>query len=228
MGAHYYVFGAESTAYTEAFVNVKLPTELNITSGSDKRHAFFGLGVRGSQKGIDFGITYQGNGWMPCFNDPYKGISGDSSVTGGAVYTGCVAPSTATNAIMVVKPVSTTLVEFYVRFTDADNNTVGDTFWMQIPVAEGNLTAAANGRFNCTFFRFASLVPDIGVPDDQTDGSYMRGGRFTGCQLYNGTSYVAWGIGNSTVVQAWKVSPERITVTYSGTTDIVDINHWST
>ena len=218
-GAHYYAFSSQSTTYTEAFVNVKLPTRLKTDTGNGLRRAFISLGIHGNLRGVDLGLKNDGDGWMPWYYDP-------TGNAGGGFVPSYVAPSTATNAVMTVKPVNTTTVEFYVRYTDANGNTVGDPFWRQITVGSGNFTAV-NGKINCKFYRFASLVPN-GFADNQMDSTYMLGGQFTNCQLYNGTSYVAWGIGNTTITNAWKVSPERMTLTYSGTTDSFGIDHWST
>lgn len=218
VGAHYYAFSSKSTAYTEAYTNIKLPTRLNTTSGTGKRRAFICLGLQGNLSGIDLGLANDGSGWQPYY---YDGC--DKTY---AFYPAFTASSAVTNAVMTIKPVSTSQVDFYIRYTDANDNTIGDTFWQRLTIVDGNLEMSG-GRINCKFFRFASLVP-IKIPDDQMDSSYMLGGQFTGCQLYNGSSYVSWGIGNSMMTNVWKVSPERMTLTYSGTTDSFGIDHWST
>ena len=218
-GAHYYAFTSQSTAYTEIFVNVKLPTQLKTSTASGTRRAFISLGIHGDLRGVDLALKNDGDRWMPWFYDPNGGA-------GGGFVPSYAAPSTATNAVMTAKPVNETTVEVYVRYTDASGNTVGDPFWRQIVVGSGNFSYV-NGRINCKFYRFASLVPNP-APDNQMDSTYMLGGQFTNCQIYNGSNYVAWGIGSSMMTNVWKVSPERMTLTYSGTTDSFGIDHWST
>lgn len=213
VGAHYYAFGSKSTTYSEAFSNIKLPTSLNV----GQRVAFISLGIHGDIRGVDLGLKNVGDGWMPVYYDGY----GDTFVE----YPSYISPSTATNAVIVVKPVDTTTIQMYVQFLDANGNNVGTTFWKQIPVKAGNFTSTS-GKVNCQYYRFASLVPQLNTTDNQKDGTYMLNGQFTNCQLYNGSSYVNWGIGNSTIVYAWKVSPERISFSYSGTTDTFSIDHW--
>lgn len=212
VGAHYYAFGAKSTTYSEAFANIKLPTSLNV----GERNAYISLGISGDLRGVDLGITNTGNGWMPVYYDGYGGTF--------ATYPSYIAPSTATNAIITVTVVDTTTIQMYVKFVDASGNNVGTTFWKQLPIEAGNFSSVG-GKVNCQFYRFASLVPR-GSTDNQKDSTYMLNGQFTNCQLYNGSSYVSWGIGNNTMVNVWKVSPERISLSYSGTTDTFSIDHW--
>lgn len=213
VGAHYYAFGGRNTNYSEAFTNVKLPNRLNV----GERNAYISLGIHGEQRGVDLGITNTGSGWMPCYYDGHSGTF--------ATYPGYVAPSSATSAIMTATIIDTATVQLYVQFTDASGNYVGTSFWKQLPVAEGNFTYVG-GKVRCQFYRFASLVPKHGTTDNQMDSTYMLNGQFTGCQLYNGSSYVSWGIGSSNMVNVWKVSPERISVSYTGTTDTFSIDHW--
>lgn len=217
VGAHYYAFGSYGTTYKEAFANVVLPTSLN----NGQRNAFISLGICGENGGVDLGITNEGSGWMPYYYD----VCGHTYVT----YPSYPAPSSATNAILVATIVNTTTVQFYVRYLDANNNQVGNSLWKQIPVASGNFTTE-NGNVKCRFYRFASLVPKLGFSDNQMDSTYMLNGVFTGCQLLytSSNTYTSWGINNSNMTNVWKVSPERISLSYSGTTDTFSIDHWST
>ena len=62
------------------------------------------------------------------------------------------------------------------------------------------------------------------------DSSYMIGGQFTNLGLYNRntSTYDTWGINTARVTDAWKVSPERITLSYGSNYDTFKIDHWST
>ena len=62
------------------------------------------------------------------------------------------------------------------------------------------------------------------------DSSYMIGGQFTDLGLYNRntSTYDTWGINTARVTDAWKVSPERITLSYGSNYDTFKIDHWST
>lgn len=218
-GAYYYVFSGMSTLYSEAFANIKLPTQFNNANGT--RNGYISLGIYGSKHGIDLGLRNTGNGWHPYSNDVIPGANDFRT------YEAYGAPSNATNAIIVVKPVNTTTVHMYVQFLNSSGNNVGTPFDQDISVKSGNLTTSS-GVISCRYYRFASLVPrDY---DNQMDSSYMLGGQFTNLKLYNRNTkrYVDWGISTSTVTDAWKVSPERMGLTYTATSDTFRIDHWST
>lgn len=219
-GAHYYAFSPKGATYNEAMANIKLPTSLNIGN----RAAFISLGIHGDKRGVDLGLVNRGNGWLPCMYDGYG--YGDNNYEPYVEYPGYVAPSTATNAVIAVTALNTTTVRFSVQFKDSNGNNVGISFWKELPIKAGNFSLSG-GKVKCQFYRFASLVQPDGVADNQMDSTYMLGGKFTNCQIYNGSSYNSWGINNSTIVNAWKVSPERISLTYSGTTDTFSIDHWA-
>lgn len=215
-GAHYYAFSTYSSAYQEAMTNISLPTAFN--NAGNTRVGYISLGIYGSQHGIDLGIRNLGDGWLPYYYDVNNAF---------VDYEDYTAPSTAKSAIITVNPVSTTSVRMYVKFEDANGNTVGNVFDKTISVEPGNLVSSG-GNIVCRFYRFASLVP-IGS-DNQMDSSYMLNGQFRSCQLYrrSTSSYVSWGIASSTMACAWEVSPERINLSYSGTVDTFSIDHWST
>ncbi len=210
-GAHYYVYSDYSNTYSEAYTNVQLPTGFENNNGS--RNGYVSLGITGSAHGIDIGISNTGSGWFP-----YTYDVGYTFTT----FTDYTAPSTATNAIIMVKPVDTTTVHMYVQFLDASGNHVGLTFDRDIPVASGNLVSK-NNKMMCRFYRFASLVP-VGT-DNQSDGTYMTGGQFTECQLYNGSNYVNWGIDSNLVTNAWIISSTKISVDYATYNDTFSIYH---
>lgn len=217
-GGYYYAFSPTGSSYQSAFVNVKLPTGLN---RAGVRNAYISLGIQGTKHGIDLGICNQGSGWMPYSNDVGEGTPANPSFK---TYPECTALVGATSAIMTAKPISTTQVYLYVQFQDASGNNVGPAFERNISVASGNLTMSGS-KVSCRFFRFASLVQPNSVYDDQGDGSYMTGGMFRNCQLYNGSKYVSWGIGSGTVKDCFAVSPSHITLSYSGQNDTFNIRH---
>lgn len=161
-------------------------------------------------------VTYSNQSWIPYYYDVGHG----SAYTYPNTYK---APSNATNAIITVKPVNTTTVHLYVQFTNSSGSYVGTPLDTDISVSAGNLTTASNGRINCRFYRFASLVP-YGT-DNQSDGIYMTGGRSLYCQLYNGSSYVGWGKDSSTMQNVWKVSSDKISLSFVGNNDTYSIRH---
>lgn len=211
-GGYYYVYSPMSNAYQSTYANILLPTGLNRASGA--RNAYISMGIYGSDHAIDLGICNRNGYWVPYYYE-----KGSEFVEESSTY---AAPSTATSAQITVKPVNTTTVQLYVQWKDANNNNVGTTYNRQISVADGNLTLV-NGKIQCQFYRFASLVAT--GTDNQGDGSYMTGGMFRYCQLYNGSSYVSWGIGTATVETCFLVSPSHTTLTYSGQNDTFNIKH---
>ncbi len=213
-GAHYYAFAPYNNSYQEAFANIKLPTSLNTKS---IRTAYISLGIHGSVHGIDLGLKNDGSGWYPVSYD----VNGAFTE-----YTGYRAPSTATNAIMVVKPLDATHVGMYLQFVNSSGASVGTTFDKSIQVNSGNLTYSGS-YIQCKFYRFASLVPNSGTTDNRADGTYMRGGQFTNLGLYlrSSSSYQTWGINTARVANAWKVYPSKLSLSYTANNDTFSINH---
>ena len=125
---------------------------------------------------------------------------------------------------MTAKPISTTQVYLYVQFQDASGNNVGTAFERNISVASGNLKMSGS-KVSCQFFRFASLVQPESAYDNQGDGSYMTGGMFRNCQLYNGSKYVSWGVYSGNVSSCFAVSTSHITLSFSGQNDTFNIRH---
>ena len=219
-GAYYYAYSGQSTVYSEAFANIKLPTSMNYANGT--RHAFISLGIAGNGAAIDLGLINTGIGWKPVYNEVANG-------TGyGEIMHSYVAPSNATNAKIVVKPVSTTKVHMYIQFLNSSGQNVGTAFDQDISLRYGSFSSSG-GNISCRYYRFASLVPNNGQ-DNQMDSSYMIGGQFTNLGLYNRntSTYDTWGINTARVTDAWKVSPERITLSYGSNYDTFKIDHWST
>lgn len=211
-GAHYYAYSGYSNTYSEAFANIKLPTGFNNNNGA--RNGYISLGITGSVHGIDLGLRNDGSGWHP--------YAYDVGVGPFMTFEEYTAPSTATNAIITVKPVNSTTVHLYIQFVNSSGANVGRAFDRDITVSSGNLVSSG-GKMMCRYYRFASLVP-VGT-DNQSDGTYMTGGQFTNCQLYNGSSYVSWGINTARVTNAWKVSSDKITLSYTTYNDTFAIRH---
>ena len=211
VGAHYYAFSGYNNTYSEAFTNVKLPTSFNNNSGA--RNGYISLGITGSVHGIDMGLCNTGSGWFPYIYDV-----GNTFTT----FTSYVSTSSATNAIITVKPINTTTVYMYIRFVDSNGNTTGLVFERNITVSSGNLVTSSS-KIMCRYYRFASLVP-VGT-DNQSDGTYMTGGQFKNCQLYNGSAYVSWGISTNRITNAWEVSSDKISVSYTDYNDTFSIQH---
>lgn len=224
VGAHYYAFSPVTANYQEAFANIKLPTGFKNTptTGSPTnytRNGYISLGIQGSVRGIDLGLCRDSNTtWHPYYYDIYGGTF--------KPYPAYAAPSNATNAIIVVKPVDTTHVKMYIQFTDASGANVGTAFDQAITVKSGNLTMSG-GNVSCRFYRFASLVPTVKNTNNM-DSTYMIGAQFTNLLMYNRQSkaYESWGMGTSLVQNAWKIYAPRMGLAYSGNTDTFDIDHW--
>lgn len=83
--------------------------------------------------------------------------------------------------------------------------------------ASNNFSIGYNDYIACHYYRFASLVNDPKESDNQEDGTYMLGGNFNGLALYNRntSTYENWGMSSNLVNQAWEVSSENVTVSYS-------------
>lgn len=172
--------------------------------------------------GVDVGIVNQGDGWMPCYYDT-KAFSGTSHYGGN--YTEYIADSSATNALMVVKPgANLSHVHLFVQFLNSSGVAIC-TFDQELLVAERSKWSR--------YYRFASLVQDLpqDAPDVQTDETYMTGGKFTNLGLYNKStgSYEAWGIhnANNLVQDAWIMYLPKCQVTTTDNSDSFTIMHWA-
>lgn len=232
-GAHYYAYSPISTTYTEAFATIVLPTSLHNVPNTGSptnynRNAYISLGIKGN-RGIDLGLKKSVDcNWHPfCFDTKQKSDGYSDSFKD---YTGYAAPSTATKASIVVKPVDRTHVAIYVQFQNAKGVNVGITFDRHIKIAANNLSLDS-GKILCGFYRFASLIPNPATTaeiDNQMDSTYMLGGKFIGLDLYNRNicTYSPWGINTGLIEKAWKVSPERITLTHTVNSDTFQIDHW--
>lgn len=215
-GGYYYAFtpSLPIQTYTEAYANIVLPTRLNVTAAIP-RNAYISLGLTAEKEnGFDAGLCNKGRGWFPCYYDVYE--------RKGGAYEAYISPSNATNAIVIVKPIDKTHVHMYVQFQDANGRNVGSTFDRTFDVKER--TAGWRG-----YYRFASLIPSqkTASPDD-SDETYMIGGKFTGLGLYNGKIYEPWGIPTSRCEIAWAEDfPKAQLLDITTTGEEFRIDHWA-
>lgn len=225
-GGYYYAYSDFTKNHSEAFGNIKLPTGFN---NENRRNAFIAFGITSPDGyGIDAVIKNEGSGWWPCVYDT-KG----NTFTEWSEYK---APSTATNAKIVFKPINNTTVGLYIQWLNSSGNPVysqGQTgpFDMNISISSrpGLVDTSGASGFNCRFYRFASFVPKTGdgSGDNRNDGSYMTGGMFLNLGIYNKTrnAYDNWGIGTSQISVAWITHPENCSVTSTTTSDAFVIRH---
>lgn len=210
-GGYYYMYSPVTSKYRSAYAYIVLPTGFN---RANHRNAFISLGMKGKH-GIDLGITNQGKGWCPYMSDF------NASPHHTEIYDDYVAPSTAKGAIITIKPVNSTTVHLYIQFKDANDENVGKVFDKDIKVTSGNISVSNEKLSNGQFYRFVSFI--TAGKDNQADGSYLTGGMFKNCQLYNGTSYVSWGKEDSTVKDCFSVSKSHVTLSWSGQNDTFNI-----
>lgn len=204
-GGYYYAYSPMSTGYSSCYVNIKFPTSLYTANST--RTAFVSLGITGSKGGIDIGFTNKGSGWYPYHYDT-QALEGSRQ----GDYEDKMAPANVTNAAVTLRALTDKQIRMGVQYLDASGNNVGEFFYVTVDIASGNLTYV-NGKVNCRFYRFASLIPSNGVTTTNYDGTYMKNGNMLYCQLYDGSQYVTWGILSPRVDCAWLVSPNNITVT---------------
>ena len=74
------------------------------------------------------------------------------------------------------------------------------------------------------FFRFASLC-QVEI-DNQNDGTYMLGGKFTGLTIVSNDRAESWGISSDNIDVAWLVSSSKINFDYQGDEDLFSISHF--
>lgn len=217
-GGYFYAYSNQlsTKTYTEVFANIVLPTQLKLTA-TMPRNAYLCLGIHGDSKGVDIGLGNWGNGWCPFYQDT-------KDFSYGQLFSDYVAPSNATNALIVAKPVSNSQVHLYVQFQDANGNNVGKTFDRTLTVG------ARSGAWN-RYYRFASLVPRANnAVSNDSDETYMIGAKFTNSGIYNGSSYSRWGTtGSPSLCEvAWVEGfPKAKLVNNVATGEEVRIDHWA-
>lgn len=222
-GAHYYAFSPNGTDYKSIDGFFELPTVFN--NANNTRNAYISVGV-GNVYGIDFGIRNTGAGWHPYYYevnpDDEKKVFVDFN---SEEYT---AGEEAVCASFFVYPYKTDSVIFAVYFYDDENDESLVSFLKAIKVRDDNLTLVDN-KVCCHFYRFISLVPLDGMPDNQMDSSCMIGAGFSDLKIFgNDTSDTGeWGINTDRISAAWLTSPERIQLTYYSDSETANIDHWA-
>lgn len=190
---------------------------------NNNRVAYISVGIAGLEHGIDLGIRNKGGRWHPCYYDGghvFKTFDDEESDEKGYI-----ADSTAVCAAFMIMPRNETSVVFSVVFYDENDECVGD-FLKIITVDDGNLSFA-NEQAYIRFYRFISLVPPDGEPDDQSDGTYMLNAGFSELELsrYDSSTKSSWGMTTDLVERAWIISPEKISLNYSSNNESASINH---
>ncbi len=233
-GAHYYAYSPvlSTSVYTEAFANIVLPTAfqnipIGVSAQYASRNGYICLGLRGQRpsgdsSGVDIGLLNTGNGWRPFYYDVASGE--DEATDYSEDFSDYIASSSATNAIIVVKPMGATSVGLYVRFVNSAGTTLL-TFDQTLPV---NYRASWS-----QYYRFASLIPSLSTASSiNTDSTYMLGGQFTNLGLYNQSTgvYYPWGLYSTSpelISDYWTVYHPRCNVTYTNNSDSFTIDHWA-
>lgn len=211
-GAHYYVYSPYKTGYSKVTSYIELPKDLNTNNG--KRNAYISFGVLGLYGSIDIGIMNSGKGWLPYYNDINKG----NFVT----FQDYIAPTGTT--IIGIEIDVTYSKKIFVSFSFRNSNlAILKSTSKPIEIKASHILVYENNKVKFRFFRFASLCPD--GKDNQNDGTYMLGGKFTGLTIVNNGKAESWGISSDNVDVAWLVSSRKISYKYNGNEESFSISH---
>lgn len=222
-GAYFYAYAPMGTTYLYSFVNAKLPTSINTLNG--RRAAFISLGIAGSMGGIDIGLRNVGSGWVPYTYDVYAGNKGTyyEQTHSFQLFEDSHMPDTVTNVIMMATPLNTTTMRVYMRGYDSTGGTGDTEFYRDITVKSGNFVTVGN-RVQCQHYRFVSMVPNIGITTTLTDGTYMKNGALTNCQLYyDDVNHTLWSWDSDKVARRLISHEEKMSLTHSGCHDYFSI-----
>ena len=210
-GAHYYAYSPYKTGYSRATTYIELPHDLNTNNG--KRNAYISLGVLGLNGSIDLGIMNSGIGWLPYYNDckegNFKAFMDDIAPTGTKIV-----------GIEIEVTITKTII-FSISFRKS-NLAILQSFSTKIDAS--HILVYENNKVKLRFFRFASLCP-VEI-DNQNDGTYMLGGKFTGLTIVNNDRAESWGISSDNIDVAWLVSSSKINFGYQGDEDLFSISHF--
>jgi len=214
-GGYFYAFSKElsTKTYTEVFSSIVLPTQLKV-SAAIPRNAYISLGLQAKgTDGFDAGLCSTGKGWFPFYYDVLGKAWGSFEA-----YT---SPSNAATASVVVKPIDDEHVHMYVQFLDANGKNVGTTF-------DRTFKAAKRENGWCGYYRFASLVPSSGNVSNNSDETYMIGGKFANNGIYNGSKYELWGINTNLCQVAWTEEfPKAQLLNINNYGEEFRIDHWA-
>ena len=209
-GAHYYAYSPYKTGYSKVTTYIILPHDLNTNNG--KRNAYISLGVLGLNGAIDLGIMNSGVGWLPYYNDlkgsMFKAFKDDIAPTGTKII----------GIEIDVTKTATVIISISFR---KSNLAILKSFSTKIDAS--HILVYENSKVKLRFFRFASLCPV--EEDNQNDGTYMLGGKFTGLTIVNNDKAESWGISSDNIEVSWLVSSSRISFSYQGDNDLFSISH---
>ena len=209
-GAHYYVHSPYKTGYSKVTSYIQLPSGLNTNNG--KRNAYISLGVLGLYGTIDIGIMNSGNGWLPYYNDIKRGEF--------KTLKDYIAPA-GTKIIGIEIDVTITATAIFNISFRKSNLSILQSFSSKIDAS--HILVYENSKVKLRFYRFASLCPV--EADNQNDGTYMLGGKFTGLTIVNNDKAESWGISSDNIEVSWLVSSSRIRFSYQDDEDSFSINH---
>lgn len=210
-GAHYYVYSPYKTGYSKITSYIQLPYSLNTNNG--ERNAYISFGVLGLYGSIDIGIMNSGNGWLPYYNDIKRGKF--------KTLNDFIAPAGTKIIGIEISVNNSKEIIFSLSFRNLDLSIIKSTSPVKIDAS--HILVYENYKVKFRFFRFASLCPT--GKDNQTDGTYMLGGKFTGLTIVNNGKGESWGISSDNVDVAWLVSSRKISYNYAGNQESFSISH---
>jgi len=211
-GAHYYVYSPYKTGYSKVTSYIQLPYGLNTNNG--KRNAYISLGVLGYSGSIDIGIMNSGNGWLPYYNDIKRGEF--------KTYKDFIAPAGTKIIGIEIDVTNSRKIIASLSFRKSDLSIL-KLLTPPVKIDASHILLYDNYKALFRFFRFASLCPT--GRDNQFDGTYMLGGKFTGLTIVNNNKAESWGISSDNVEFAWLVSSRRISYNYDGNQESFSISH---
>ena len=210
IGAHYYAYSPYSTEYSIVTTYIKLPNQLYIMKG--KRIAYISLGVLGLYGAIELGIANTGNGWYPYYYD--------NNTTKSQTYTNFNVPLMTKIIAIQIEVNSRRIIIFSLSCRTSSLQIINS---FQVKISATHLLVYENNKVKFRFFRFVKLSP-TGV-DNQNDGTFMIGGQFTELTIIKNGFGRDWGLNTDDIDVAWKVSSQKIQISYDDRTDIFDIKH---
>ena len=210
VGAHYYAYSPYQTGYSTVTTYVQLPESVNTNGG--KRNAYISLGVLGLYGALDTGIMNSGEGWLPFYYDVKK----HEFVT----FKDHMAPEGTTIVGIEILVTQDRVVVFKLSYRNSDLEILS-SFECQHDAS--HFLVYEDNMVKNRFYRFASLVPV--EKDDQNDGTYMIGGKFTGLTIVKNGEAQSWGIATDNIDVAWLVSSKRIQYYYVDNMDSFSIIH---
>ncbi|KNF09291.1 hypothetical protein CLPU_3c00690 [Gottschalkia purinilytica] len=205
-GSYYYMYTGYNSTYSQAHGTVNLK-KIQFDN-KNLRNAYISFGMYGyNGTPIDFGLMNTGSGWKGYYYVPKLGAEKDWWEDSEGV----------NNADSVTFDIgfhatNQDIVTGYFEFKDSTGKAIKKVY-KEINIAGTGIFEKVNGKAVCRFYRFVSLIPKRGNPDNNKDGSYLIDVDFSALQLYSKTEnkYVSWDMrSGSTVEQAFIVKPDNI------------------